>query len=190
MAGIIERGIQTLIANELVTFLVFALVMAVVFGVLQNIKIFGSDRENETKKYNLVISIVFGLLSVLPHYLWPGSQYDIIETLTKALPQTVLILIAVLGVLILLGLLGLDKILEDSNLGWLKIAAALILLVAVIWIFVGATGTVWRLPHWLSPDMIAAIVALVVFGLVVSFIMKDDTGKKKRKDSDADPDES
>jgi hypothetical protein len=175
MAGIIERGIQTLIENELITFLVFALVMAVVFGVLQNIKIFGDAAE--TKKYNLVIAIVFGLLSVLPHYLWPGSQYDIIETLTKALPQTVLILIAVLGVLILLGLLGLDDILHDAKLGWLKIVAALVLLVAVIWIFLGATGTIWRLPYWLSPDMIAAIVALIVFGLVVSFIMKDDSPK-------------
>jgi hypothetical protein len=172
MAGIIERGIQTLIQNELVTFLIFALVMAVVFGVLQNIKIFGDAPE--TKKYNLVISIVFGLLSVLPHYLWPGSQYDIIDTLTKALPQTVLILIAVLGVLILLGLLGLNDILNDNNLGWLRIVAALILVVAVIWIFLGASGTVWRLPYWLSPDLIAAIVALIVFGLVVAFIMRDD----------------
>ena len=169
MSGIIQQGIETLIRNELLTFLVFALIMATVFGILQNINLFGED----SKRYNIVIAIVFGLLAVLPHYIMPGSPFDIIPILQRALPQTMLLLIAVLGVLILLGLIGIGDLNTGTN-NWLKWVTGAVLFILVAWIFVGSMGALWRLPYWLSPDLIAGIVALAIFGLIVAFIMKDD----------------
>ncbi|MGM5483652.1 MAG: hypothetical protein ACQER9_01900 [Nanobdellota archaeon] len=173
MNGIITEGIHTLINNGLIEILVFALIFALVFGILENINLFGNDDEdkNEAKKYNLVIAICFGALSILPHYIARGSRYDIIPIIQKALPQTMILLLAVLGVMILLGLVGFNSDLSDGfGKSWVKPVIALVLLGFVIWIFVGATG-VYRLPYWFGKDLIAVALAIGVFALIVYFVM-------------------
>lgn len=168
MAGVIQEGIYLLIQNGLVELLVFALVFAIVFGVLQNVQIFGEENDGG-KRYNVLIALAFGALTVLPHFIAPGSSYDIIPVLEKALPQTMLVVLAVLGALILLGMFGWGS---DVLNGW-KPWIALISLGLVIWIFVGATNTVWRLPYWLGRDFVMVIVAVAVFGIVVWWVMSD-----------------
>jgi hypothetical protein len=169
--SIIQQGIQTLLySGELVAILVFTLIFAIVFGILQQIQIFGKET-NETKKYNLLIAIVFGALTIIPHYIAKGSQYDVIPIIQKALPQTMLIIIAVLSVLILLGLLGMNGILNEQKNSWFKPIVALIAVGIIIYIFAGASGFWWRLPYWFTPDLIAAALALLVFGVIVWFVM-------------------
>lgn len=165
---IIQDGLRTLVQNGLIELLVFVLVFAIVFGVLQNIELFG-DSSNETKKYNVLIALVFGALSVIPSIVAPGSRYDIIPIVKNALPQTMLVLVAILSIIILLGLFGMNKILDDHN--WVKPIVALITVGIIIYIFMGASGTIWRLPYWSTPDWIAVIIALLVFGLIVYFVM-------------------
>ncbi|MFW6008736.1 MAG: hypothetical protein ACOCP8_05650 [archaeon] len=178
MNGIISEGIHTLINNGLIEILVFALIFALVFGILENINLFKNDDndDGESKKYNLVIAIAFGGLSILPHYIARGSSYDIIPIIQKALPQTMILLLAVLGVMILLGLVGFNKDLSEDGFGksWVKPIIALILLGFVVWIFVGSTG-VYRLPYWFGKDLIAVGLAIGVFALVVYFVMGKDT---------------
>lgn len=167
MAGVVEQGIQTLMNNGLVELLVFALIFAIVYGVLQNVKLFG-DNDNETKKYNALIALAFGALTILPHFVARGSSYDIIPIIQKALPQTMLVVLAVLGVLILIGMFGADS-------DWLtnyKPGIAVVMLLIVVWIFVGASNTFWRLPYWLGRDFIAIILAIAVFGIIVWWVTK------------------
>jgi hypothetical protein len=171
MTQVLQRGIETLIHNGLVEILIFALVFAMVYGILQSIQLFG-DNEKETKKYNLIIAVAFGALVIIPHYIAPGSNYDIVPMVQRALPHTMLVALAALGLMILLGLFGLDKFISSEGDGnkysWV---VAVVLLVIIVYIFVGATGTVWGLPRWLTPDLIAGILALLVFGLIVSFVL-------------------
>lgn len=172
MADIMGRGIQVLLQNGLVELLIFALIFALVYGILQQIKIFG-DKEDETKKYNLMIAICFGALAIIPHYIARNSSYDIVPMVTKALPQTMLVLVAILSLLILLGMFGLqDYISKGAGQKWSWIAG-LVLLAIVVYIFVGSTGFIWGLPYWLTPDLIAVVLAISVFGLIISFVMKE-----------------
>ena len=171
MAGIIEEGISTLVRNGLVEVLIFALIFAVVYGILQQVKIFGSENENETKKYNVIIALVLGALSILPHHISPGSRYDIVPIIEKALPQTMLVLVALLGVLIVIGLFGMGPGLLDEQNSWVKTGFAIVLVLIVIWIFVAASPLGWRVPYWLDRDVLAVVVALAVFGAIVAWVM-------------------
>jgi hypothetical protein len=171
MSQILQRGIDTLINNGLVELLVFSLIFALVYGILQSIKIFGE--EEETKKYNLLIAICFGALAIIPHYIAPGSNYDVVPFLTKALPQTMLVAVGILGLLILLGMLGLHDYISKDGSKWSWVVG-LVLLAVVVYIFVGSSGFVWGLPYWLTPDLIAVIVAVAVFVLIIGFVMGGD----------------
>lgn len=168
MAGVINDGIRVLLENGLVEFLIFALIFAVAYGILQHVQLFGTDEENETKKYNAVIAAVLGALSIVPHFVAPNSVYDIVPIVEKALPQSMLLLVVVLSVLILLGMFGFSSsIIKDY--AWI---VGLVLLGVVAWIFIAAAPFGWRIPNWLDKDIIAVVVALAVFGGVVAWIMK------------------
>jgi len=174
MGNILLNGINALVQNGLVQILIFALIFAVVFGILQNVKIFGDDG-TETKKYNAIIAMVFGLLAILPNLISPNSKYDIVPIVERALPQTMLVLVALLGVLILLGLFGWNMDDFSSTYSWLKPIVAIVLIVIVFWIFVAASPIGWRLPYWLDRDIMAVVIALAVFGVIVGYIMSDTT---------------
>lgn len=166
--NILEDGFRTLLQNGLVEMLVFALIFAVVYGILMNVNLFGDNPQ--AKKFNAVIALVLGALSILPHYVSPNSRFDLVQVVSSALPQTMLVLVVILGVLILLGMFGWNM--GDLEKSWLKPAIAIILLGIVGWIFMGATGN--RLPHWLTYDILAVVVALGVFGGVIYFVIGKD----------------
>lgn len=165
--NILEQGFRILLDNGLVAILVFALIFVVVYGILMNVKLFGDANENG-KKYNAVIALALGALSILPHYLMRGSKYDVVKIVSEALPQTMLVLVVLLGVLILLGMFGWN-VSEFSENNWLKPVVAIVLLGIVIWIFASAAGN--RMPYWLSYDVMAVIVALAVFGGIIYFVI-------------------
>jgi hypothetical protein len=169
---IIQQGLETLIRNGLVELLVFTLVFAVVFGVLESIELFGDG----SKRFNVLIALAIGGLTIIPSIITPGGRYDVVAVIKNALPQTMLILVLVLCVIIILGLFGITNSILGEN-SWMKPVIALILTGVVIYIFTGASGRYWRLPYWMTPDLIAVAVALIVFGLVVFFVMKEDPQK-------------
>lgn len=169
--AILEDGIGVLIKNGLVELLIFALIFALVYGILESVRLFGDDEG--ANKYNLLIAIAFGLLVIVPSFVAPGSSYDIVPLVEKAIPQTMLVAVAALGLIILLGLFGMQSFHEDKSWNW---AVALVILALIVYIFVGATGRVWGLPNWFTPDLVAAALAVLVFGGVIMFVMggKDD----------------
>lgn len=175
--SIIQDGLRTLVQNGLVELLVFILVFAIVFGVLNNINLFGGE-DYEKRKYNVLIALVFGALTIVPSIVAPGSRYDVIPIIKNALPQTMLVLVAIVCIIILLGLFGLNKILDDVS--WAKPIVAVVAIGIIIYIFMGASGTLWRLPYWLTPDWIAVIIALLVFGIIVYFVMGSDDDKSAK----------
>ncbi len=179
-SNIIEEGFEILINNGLIEFLVFALIFAVTFGVLQNVKLFSNLDEKELRKYNAIISLALGALSLVPHYISRYSKYDIVAIVEQAVPQTMLFLIVILGALILLGMFGWNS--GSFSNGWVKVVIGFGLLGVVGWIFLGATDLLYRLPNWLSHDLIAIIVAIAVFGGVVSWIMGSDDEDEKTSD--------
>ncbi|MFT4326587.1 MAG: hypothetical protein ACMXYK_03750 [Candidatus Woesearchaeota archaeon] len=167
MTGVLQSGIQTLLNNGLVELLIFSLIFALVFGILNMISIFGDDED--AKRYNLVIALVFGALAIIPHFVAPGSSYDIVPLVQRAIPQTMLLALGILTLLIVLGLFGMQNFVQEgSSWNWI---VALAILGAIVYIFVGATGRVWGLPYFLTPDLVAALLAVLVFAGVVMFVM-------------------
>lgn len=153
----------------------FLLIFAVVFAILQKVKIFGKDKRN----INVILALVIGLLVVIPHVTNsypPGG--DIVEIMNNAIPNVSMILIAIVMLLILVGVFGSEIDIAGSSLaGWI----AFISLLIVGYIFGRAAGWFEYLPNWLSwlddPETQALVIILLVFGLLIWFVTKE-PGKK------------
>ena len=182
MTYILEDGFRVLVDNGLVEFLIFLLIFAVIFGVLMQVKLFG-DNESQTKKYNALIALSMALIFVLPHHFAPGTSIDLVDIISDAIPQTMLVLVAILGTLILLGMFGWTPG-NLSGSSWFKPVVGIILFGIVIWIFVGSANM--TLPYWMTYDLVSVIVALIVFGGLVAWIMSggdsDDDSSKSGDD--------
>lgn len=149
----------------------FILVFTLVYAILQKANIFGEG----SKKFNLIIALVLGLLFVVPHVTGQYGRlgFDPVKVLNETLPSVSVLLIAFLLVLILIGLFGV------SSSGGIATIAVVISLIAVATIFSNATG-LWGsagLPFYLAwledPDLQALVIIILVFGLIVWFITKE-----------------
>lgn len=153
----------------------FILIFSVVFSILQKTKIFGE----KTKNINVVVSVIMGLLVVIPHVTRsypPGA--DVVEIINSALPNIGLVLIAIISLFLVIGLWGVSPKWGSSLTGGFVIGAVLI----VGYIFGTAAGWFqgWSyINYWLDPDTQALLVVILVFGLIISFISKDDDDKGK-----------
>ncbi len=150
--------------------LVFFLIFAVLFAILQKLKIFGDN-----KKINIVISLVIGLLVVAPHVLglYPYEQ-DVVRIINEAIPNTVGVIVAIVMALLLIGVMGARFELGEGNgvSGWIAIIAFGI----VLYIF-GVAANWWYAPdwlYWLNDYTIAVIITILIFGLIIWFIVKED----------------
>ncbi len=149
----------------------FLLIFAVVFAILQKVKIFGKDKRN----INVILALVIGLLVVIPHVTNsypPGG--DVVEIMNNAIPNVSLILISIIMLLILVGVFGSEIDIAGTSLaGWI----ALISLLIVGYIFGRAAGWFQYLPNWLQwlddPDTQALVIILLVFGLLIWFVTKE-----------------
>jgi hypothetical protein len=162
------------VANVLLPFI---LVFTIVFAIMQKTEILGKDKKN----INVMIALVMGLAIIFPHVLgiYPPES-DPVNIINRALPNVSVIFVAIVMLLLLIGLLGGEiKWLGTSISGWIAVASFLV----IIYIFGRAAG--WfggRLPNWLvwleNPDTQAFIVILLVFGIIVWFITKDEKASK------------
>lgn len=161
----------------------FILIFTVVFAVLQKTKILGKDKDGHPhKNFNVIISLVMALGVVIPHVNGSYGRFDIVDIINGALPNISLIIVAILMVLLLIGVFGKELNIEKSNFGgWIIILSFVI----VIYIFVTEAGWV-GLPRWLNflrdPSTQAAVITILVFGLVIWFITKEDKSKDPKSE--------
>ena len=166
--GVFSQGVRILEQwGVMDVVLPFFLVFVIVFAVMQKAKPLGKD----SKKFNIMIALVMGFAVVFPHVLTPGSRYDIVPIVNRALPHIGIILVAIVMLMLILGLLGSKvKLGKNSLSGWVMIIA----LIIVVYIFGGAAGWWFRLPRWLdNPQTIAVVVTILVLALVIGFITSD-----------------
>ena len=162
----------------------FLLVFAVVFAILQKVKIFGSDKKN----INVILSLVIGLLVVIPHVTnsYPAGQ-DVVEIMNSAIPNVSIILIAIVMLLILVGVFGNEWDIAGTGFAsWIAFLSFGI----VTYIFGTSAGWFNYWPNWLGwlddPNTQALVVILLVFGLLIRFVTKEpnknttDTGAFKK----------
>lgn len=155
----------------------FVLVFTIVFAIMQKTEILGKGKKN----INTMIALVMGLAVVFPHVLgvYP-ERSDPVKIINDALPSVSIVLVAIVMLLLLIGLLGGEiKWLGTSISGWI----AIICLLIILYIFGRAAGW-WMgpLPNWLrwldNEDTQAIIIILLVFGIIVWWITKDDSERK------------
>jgi len=138
----------------------FLLIFTVVFAVLQKAKIFGAD----SKRFNVVIALVLGMVVVIPHILgtYPAGQ-DAVLIINNLLPNVALVLIAIVMVLLLSGVFGYTSP-DSGTSGAILIPAFAI----IIWLF-GVSAGWWANFSWfdIDPDTIAVVLVLLVFGVII-----------------------
>ena len=169
MAGF-QDLVYTLQNTGVIDFLLpFILVFTIVYAILQKIEIFGK----EAKNFNVVISLVIGLLFVIPHIsgAYPLG-YDPVDVINQALPSVSLLAIAIVMVLIIMGLVAPDMKFAKGLSGLLTLFALLF----VGYIF-GASLGFWQGPYdifyWWSSDITELLIIILIFGLIVGFITSD-----------------
>lgn len=140
----------------------FILLFTVTYAVLMKIKLFGQ------KSVNVAIAFVIGLVPVFQHVLAGRHQTTAISIINNSIPQIVLILVAVLALIILLGLWGVSPS-WDAKAGSVVVIAAIGF---IAYVFLSNSGFGWYdLPRWLDRGTMTIVIALLVFGLIIKFIV-------------------
>ncbi len=166
----------------------FVLIFTIIFAVLQKSKILGVDENKKPRKnFNVVIALVMALAVVIPHVtgMYPHDR-SVVDIINNALPQVALLAVAIIMVLLTIGVFGREF---DAGQGFGGIVVTLSVLL-VGFIFAASAGWFDRtyLPRWMwfiyDPQFQALIVTIVVFGLIIYFITKEE--KQPKGDSFAD----
>jgi hypothetical protein len=151
----------------------FILVFAIIFAVLQRIKILG-DRKN----INGILALVLALLFVVPHIT--GSYplgYDPVEVMNQTLPSIALVAVAAVMLLILMGIFGADFSASAAPI------IAIVSIVFVVYIF-GAALELWNDPsdifRWWDAQTTELILIILVFGVIVWFITKEPSSERSQ----------
>ena len=127
----------------------FLLIFVVFFAIFMKTKMLGENKG----RYAAVFSLVISLMVVVPHVLgkYP-TGYDVVDLLNKALPNVMIIVVAMVVVLLFIGILGGDV---PKNPFYLTGAVV---------ISFGALFVIFAYPD-LTPLMMAiALIVLVVAG--------------------------
>ncbi len=159
----------------------FILIFTIVFAIFEETKILSSDPASN-KKYSTIVAIVLAFSVVIPHIT--GSYYygfDAVEIINKALPQIGLLLVSIVMILLALGIWTGKKADGTKGIGqWLSILSGLIVVV----IFIASLGY-WQVPYWLmwflSSDVLALIVAMLVFVGIIVWISSSPSKEKDKE---------
>ena len=170
----------------------FLLIFVIAFAILQKSKILGDPTTHpEVKRYNLIVALVMGMAVVVPHVIWGdgnmanpflmNGMIDPVKIINNSLPTVSVVLVAILMVMLLLGLFG-----AEFNLAGQTNAAIMIFsLVTVGYIFLTNAGFLGggRYPAWLwflaNPNTQSLLVVILVFGIIVWFITKEEKTEQK-----------
>jgi hypothetical protein len=159
----------------------FLLIFTLVFAVLQKSKILGQD----SKKFNVIVAMVMGLALIFPHILgtYP-PQSDPVNIINGSLPSISVVIVAIVMVMLLLGVFGAQFDLATGVSFWIMLVCVGI----VVYVF-GTTAGFFgdgQFPRWLwfleDPNTQALLVMILVFGIIIYFITKED-----KHEEDKDP---
>lgn len=159
----------------------FFLVFTIVFAVLQKSKVLGKG--DGVKRYNVIVAAAMGLAVVFPYILGrPGGQ--IVLIINQALPQVALFLIAIIMLLLLLGSFGLKWPGSEGSGGSLVVIASIGIIIYIFTQSAGMWGTQWPWFLWwlADPQTQSLIVTLLVFGVVIWLITREEKPETKDKD--------
>ncbi|MCF7866078.1 hypothetical protein K9L67_00555 [Candidatus Woesearchaeota archaeon] len=163
----------------------FALIFTIVYSVLQKTKILGTEDDGKTpkKNFNVVLSLIMSMAVVIPHITraYP-NQWDVVTIINNFIPNVALVAVVVIMLLLILGLSGKPADFTKEGLGG---GFTLFGIIIIGIIFLAAADVFNRafFPRWLyfiyDQNFQALIVTLIVFGLIIGYITKDE---KKDKD--------
>jgi len=176
MAAFTDWIIQLENLGLLDVLLPFLLIFTITYAVLQKSKILG-DR---AKNFNTIVSFVLAMATIIPHVIGRGP--DVVVIINRALPNVSVLMIACMMALLLMGVFGKDITFAGTGMeGWIVIFA----IVAVGYTFLVSSGFVDNPPSWLGfmvdPETRSLLVAILVFGIVVSFITREEDKMDERK---------
>ena len=141
----------------------FVLIFAIIFAILEKVKLFGEDKSN----IHLIISIVIGMLFT--------TQMTIVQRMTEVLlPKISFFIVLVFLFLILIGLLGADV--SAGLKGTPFFAAVLVCLFALWWALGDDFGL--SLPVWMqNTEWWGYLLTIGVLIGMVFFVKKTKAGK-------------
>ena len=176
----LERFVRTMDEWGLTDVLLpFLLIFVIVYAILQKTKILGEGKKN----INVVVSLVFGALVIIPHITgrFPPNA-DPVVIINEALPQLSIVLVAIMFLLILIGAFGQDMVLLGMTMpGWILFTSILIIVVifgsAAGWWHEGISQT---LEEIFGVEAIAIAIMLLVFGLIIAWITSESKEKEDR----------
>ena len=162
----------------------FLLVFTIIYAVLQKTKILGKTEDGKPKKnFNVVIALVMALAVVVTSATGQYSgQPSVVDIINTSIPGVALVAIAIVMVLILIGVFGKELDIGASNYGGIFVILSFLI---IGFIFASAADLFDRsyIPSWLTfiydSQFQALIVAIVVFGLIIYLITKEDKPKGK-----------
>jgi len=150
----------------------FLLVFAIVFAVLEKIKMFGDDKKN----IHVVIALILGVMFIGPHFIAgiAGTNRDPVQIIQNAIPSVSIMAIAVVCAFIILGLWSKGEI-EFSESPILSTVIIFLTLGVILYIF-GKSAGWWRSsvgwPGFLAnPETRALILIFAVFAVVILFVV-------------------
>src|SRR3989344_641731 len=149
-------------------FLPFLLVFALVYAILEKIRIF------EKKSVNVIIAFVMGFLV--------ASNSYVVGIIARSLPNVSVVLIALLSVILIIGIFGYRLHLHESGAGGL---VAFLASVVVAYIFAraanwGVPGLPWPFNMLDNPDTRAIVVVFAVFFILIWYITKEDKARDRK----------
>jgi len=176
MAAFTDWIIQLENLGLLDVLLPFLLIFTIAYAVLQKSKILG-DR---AKNFNTIVSFVLAMATIIPHVIGRGP--DVVVIINRALPNVSVLMIACMMALLLMGVFGKDINIAGTGLeAWVVIFS----LVAVGYTFLISSGFVNNPPPWLNflsdPETRSLLVAILVFGIIVSFITREEEPLDQRR---------
>lgn len=166
---------QTMESNGFVEYaLPFFFVFAVMYLAISS-KLFGE--KYLPKNLRITISLAVSFLIIAQHYLMPYSQYDIVPVLFMYLPDLTLLLLAVLFILMGMGFIGQQKVPHKYAVYFTYFAIAF-----VIYLMLAYTKV---LPMFdaVSDDTLSALIALILFFIIVTFITGGEENEINEKSS-------
>jgi hypothetical protein len=160
----------------------FILIFTIVYAVLQKTKILGKDTDGRPKKnFNVIIALVMALAVVIPHVMGNKNFYgvSVVDIINNALPNVALVAVIIVMILLTIGVFGKEFDIGEGFGGVFVILAFLV----IGFIFAASAGIFRQgsMPYWLyfvyDSQFQALVVTLLVFGVIIYFITKEDKPK-------------
>lgn len=156
------------------------LIFTAAFGILQKIKIFGEGTaaaRKPNKKVNLILALGIALGATIPHFTGQGP--DIVLIMAQLLPNSFVIVLALMISLLLLSLVSPTmKPSENVSAGILAIIALVALVVVILQ--AGGIVSIQFLNFLLEPNTLAIVIVILVFALVIWFIQRKELTDAER----------